>query len=156
MPEPLFLKSYRPQPATLLKKRLWYKCFPAGFANVFRTPFSQNTSGWLLFYPKSFIHWSNVFLSRSLLLQGQQWKYQSILQNLLKFNNKASRATKWLRFDVFILNFEQILHNALMFSFNFEKYMSQEISGKSHWSLHNIFWLGRWHSSSAKEHLGKC
>ena len=36
-------------PATLLKKRLWHRCFPVNFAKFLRTPFSQNTSGRLLF-----------------------------------------------------------------------------------------------------------
>ena len=34
--------------ATLLKKRLWHKCFPVNFAKFLRTPLLQNTSGWLL------------------------------------------------------------------------------------------------------------
>ena len=34
--------------ATLLKKRLWHRCFPVNFAKFLRTPFSQNTSGRLL------------------------------------------------------------------------------------------------------------
>ena len=34
----------RPQ-ATLLKKRLWHRCFPVNFAKILRTPFLLNTSG---------------------------------------------------------------------------------------------------------------
>ena len=33
------------RPATLLKKRLWHRCFPLNFAKLPRTPFLQNTSG---------------------------------------------------------------------------------------------------------------
>ena len=33
------------QPGTLLKKRLWYRCFPVNFGKFLRTPFLQNTSG---------------------------------------------------------------------------------------------------------------
>ena len=36
------------KPATLLKKRLWHRCFPVNFAKFLRTPFLQNTSGRLL------------------------------------------------------------------------------------------------------------
>ena len=36
------------EPATLLKKKLWHRCFPVNFAKLLRTPFSQNTSGRLL------------------------------------------------------------------------------------------------------------
>ena len=32
-------------PATLLKKRLWHRCFPVNFAKFLRMPFLQNTSG---------------------------------------------------------------------------------------------------------------
>ena len=35
------------RPATLLKKRLWHRCFPVNFMKFLRTPFLQNTSGWL-------------------------------------------------------------------------------------------------------------
>ena len=36
------------RPATLLKKRLWHRCFPVNFAKFLRTPFLQNISGRLL------------------------------------------------------------------------------------------------------------
>ena len=35
-------------PATLLKKRLWRRCFPVNVTKFLRTPFLQNTSGRLL------------------------------------------------------------------------------------------------------------
>ena len=38
----------RSRPATLLKKRLWHRCFPVNFVTFLRTPFLQNTSGRLL------------------------------------------------------------------------------------------------------------
>ena len=44
---------------TLLKKILWRKCFPVNFAIFLRAPFSQNTSGWLLFTIQS--HHSSLF-----------------------------------------------------------------------------------------------
>ena len=33
------------RPATLLKKRLWRRCFPVNFAKFLRAPFLQSTSG---------------------------------------------------------------------------------------------------------------
>ena len=33
------------KPATLLKNRLWHKCFPVNFVKFLRTPFSQNIPG---------------------------------------------------------------------------------------------------------------
>ena len=38
--------------ATLLKKRLWHRCFPVNFAKFLRIPFLQNTSGRLLLSSK--------------------------------------------------------------------------------------------------------
>ena len=42
----LFCNKVAPlRPATILKKRLWDRCFPVNFAKFLRTPFSQSTSG---------------------------------------------------------------------------------------------------------------
>ena len=41
-------QSCCPRPATLLKKRLWYRCFSVNFVKFLRTPFLQTTSGRLL------------------------------------------------------------------------------------------------------------
>ena len=48
VPESLFNKVAGLRPATLLKKRLWHKCFPMNFAKFLRTLLLQNSSGWLL------------------------------------------------------------------------------------------------------------
>ena len=39
-----FNEVARLRPATLLKKRLWHRCFPVDFTKFLRTPFLQNTS----------------------------------------------------------------------------------------------------------------
>ena len=36
------------RPATLLKKKLWHRCFPVNFLKFLSAPFLQNTSGRLL------------------------------------------------------------------------------------------------------------
>ena len=38
------------RPATLLKKRLWHRCFPVNVAKFLRAPFLQNSSGRLLLW----------------------------------------------------------------------------------------------------------
>ena len=43
-------------PATLLKKRLWHRCFPVNFVKFLRTPFLQNTSGRLLLSEGKFLY----------------------------------------------------------------------------------------------------
>ena len=45
-----FNKVTHLRPATLLKKRLWHRCFPVNFAKFLRTSFLQNTSGRMLLY----------------------------------------------------------------------------------------------------------
>ena len=42
------------RPATLLKKRLWHRCFPVNFEKFLRTPFVQNTSGGCFWKKKDF------------------------------------------------------------------------------------------------------
>ena len=44
----LFNKLAGLKTAILLKKRLWYRCFPVNFVKLLRTPFLQNTYGRLL------------------------------------------------------------------------------------------------------------
>ena len=48
----IFNKVAGLRPATLLKKRLWHRCFPVNFAKFLRTPFLQNTSRRLLLWFK--------------------------------------------------------------------------------------------------------
>ena len=44
MPEVSFFNKVTDlRPATLLKNRLWHRCFPVNFAKFLRTPFLQNT-----------------------------------------------------------------------------------------------------------------
>ena len=38
-------ENYRHQPAILLKKRFWHRCFPVNFVKLLRTPFLENTFG---------------------------------------------------------------------------------------------------------------
>ena len=45
------------RPATLLKKRLWPRCFPVNLAKYLRTPFLQNTSGRLILRFMAFSDW---------------------------------------------------------------------------------------------------
>ena len=45
---PSFNKVAGLRPATLLKKKLWYRCLPVNFVELLRTPFLKNTSGRLL------------------------------------------------------------------------------------------------------------
>ena len=49
------------KPATLLKKRLWHRCFTVNFAKFLRTAFLQNTSGWLLLLATNEMIFSNLF-----------------------------------------------------------------------------------------------
>ena len=41
------------RPATLLKKRLWHRCFPVDFVKFLRTPFFTEHLRWLLLFVKT-------------------------------------------------------------------------------------------------------
>ena len=45
-----FLIKLQAAPATLLKKRLWHRCFPVNFAKFPRTPFLKEHLWWLLLW----------------------------------------------------------------------------------------------------------
>ena len=45
-----FAKFTDLRPATLLKKSLWYRCFPVNFAKFLRTPFFKEHHRWLLLF----------------------------------------------------------------------------------------------------------
>ena len=45
VPESLFNKVAVLRPATLLKKRLWYRCFPVNFVKFLRTRFYRTRLG---------------------------------------------------------------------------------------------------------------
>ena len=47
-PELFCKKSVLRRPATLLRKGLWYKCFPVNFGKFLRTPFLTEHLQWLL------------------------------------------------------------------------------------------------------------
>ena len=53
-----FLIKLQESTATLLKKRLWHRCFPVNFAKCLRTPFLQNITGRLLLLNENSVdHW---------------------------------------------------------------------------------------------------
>ena len=78
--------------ATLLKKKLWHRCFPVNFAKVLRTSFLQNTSGqlllngpfickpihWFLLQSNGLVsfcrkHWLSLFLKLSIFQPQYSW-----------------------------------------------------------------------------------
>ena len=61
------------RPATLLKKRLWYRCFPVSFTKFLRTPFFTEHLCWLL-------------LKNSMLPKHKVWNGESRPQ----WNNRSS------------------------------------------------------------------
>ena len=49
--------------ATLLKKRLWRRCFPVNFGKFLRTPISTEQFWWLLLYRNGILAWNVLTLS---------------------------------------------------------------------------------------------
>ena len=77
--------------ATLLKKRLWHKCFLVNFAKFLRTTFLQNTSGRLLLsyvhsiqivYPLGWWIWKRVGKFKSMTYPGYYFYSLYLLHKL--------------------------------------------------------------------------
>ena len=91
------------RPATLLKKRLWYRCFPVNFVKFLRTPFLQNTSGWLLLF----------FFSQTEYQAKKSWAL-----NILKKIDRSSHRRCSIRKGV-LRNFAKLTRKHLCRSFFF-------------------------------------
>ena len=66
------------RPSTLLKKRLWHKCFPVTFAKFLRTPFLNEHLWWLLLKVCtfcSFLQFSRFELSRTFRRKTTNWNF---------------------------------------------------------------------------------
>ena len=98
------------RPATLLKKRLWHRCFPVGFAIFLRTPFLQNTSGPLLLQLEL---WNIEFWRlKKLLWKPYKSDYIQSLQtcplNMYKKKKKEKKFDSKRKRTFFYLNFSWI------------------------------------------------
>ena len=66
--------------ATLLKKKLWHRCFPVNFPTFLRTPFLQNISGRLLLKIMLRSGPVPIFLMTTHL---SQWSYEDIRHQII-------------------------------------------------------------------------
>ena len=78
-----FLIKLQTRPATLLKKRLWHRCFPVNFVKFLRTPFLQNTTGRLLLISDD----SKYCFGFMLHFRVQDHNFYSIFHNLSNLYN---------------------------------------------------------------------
>ena len=77
-------------PATLLKKRLWHRCFPVNFVKFLRTPLLQNTSGRLLLLSKQLQQNQPQFMSHIYLIINSLILYELVFTNLFYYNKQRS------------------------------------------------------------------
>ena len=98
-----FNKGSSLRPATLLKKRRWYRCFPVNFVKFPRTPFLQNTSERLLLnvgYLSKSISWNYfMFHEMTLKLYFMKCLERKISQCILPLRTNNSRFS-WNKTDV--------------------------------------------------------
>ena len=77
--------SDRPRPATLLKKRLWHKCFLVNFVKFLRTPFFIEHLSWLLSSPaKNCSAMTSSLQTRVLILSKKVGYFFWVLMNSVK------------------------------------------------------------------------
>ena len=94
----------RPEPATLLEKKLWHRCFPVKFVKFSGTHFSQSTSErlqWLIKYELLIVRSSHQKCS---LKKG-------VLKKFTKFTGKyPSRVSYLIKFQerCFLVDFEKV------------------------------------------------
>ena len=102
VPECLFNKVAGLSHVTLLKKRLWGRCFPVNFAKFLGTSFfiehlsttaseyTQSIVSGFLFFIFFHLHFINKLQSPNhpLVFRGQHWKLQSNVRKMFKGNNK--------------------------------------------------------------------
>ena len=77
------------RPATLLKKRLWHRCFPVSFTKFLRTPFISEHPQWLLLGHR---HWRDVqdfFLCHFCVLCPYQDPKKEWTQKMYNFGQTA-------------------------------------------------------------------
>ena len=71
--------------ATLLKKRLWHRCFSVNFAKFLRIPFAQKTSGRLLLW--------------TIASETLNTKYLDLIKRRSKVQEKNMSCRRALNFD---------------------------------------------------------
>ena len=91
VPEFFFNKIAGLRAATLLKKKLWHRCFPVNSAKFLRTPFLQNTFGRLLLilFVACFLYFP---LSKISATKGASCEKSRLVENRLNWisNNRIS------------------------------------------------------------------
>ena len=89
--------------ATLLKERLWHRCFPVNFAKFLRAPFLQKTSGGYFWKSqKNDMKLRKIKVNKSVYIAKWRQRYYKTLNNI--FLHVPNHALK----DVYMLNYGTI------------------------------------------------
>ena len=80
-----FFIKLQPRSVTLLKKRLWHRCFPLYFEKFLRTPFSIEHLCWLLLKNLWNIIWQSQFIQLNFIKDFKS-NFNSLLWNTI-WNN---------------------------------------------------------------------
>ena len=108
------------QSATLLKKRLWHRCFPVNFAKFLRAPFLQDTSGGCFWVYFNFVN-SYDFLMKKLhsltqwkrtLIRTAKWKIYITSKDEFKWCDESC-AFLLFYFQYFNLEVSYLIFNAI-------------------------------------------
>ena len=71
------------RPATLLKKRLWRRCFPVNFVKFLRTPFFIEHLWWLLLFRNGTLAWKDTYRNMNFQkLSSFSWWWVSLYGTL--------------------------------------------------------------------------
>ena len=96
------VKSW-PQPATLFKKRLWYRCFPVNFAKFLKTPFLTEHLRWLL-QPRSYCKLAENYWKSQRQWRIIDWSFKNIWMYLRDFLQPSSYTYRFDRESSDLIN----------------------------------------------------
>ena len=132
-----FFNKVAGRPATLLKKRLWRRCFPVNFAKFLRTPFLTEHLWWLLLVCFYSLRSSEVkLLGKTILINlklinTSTTSGRKYLLNFMPFNKKIKRFEK-TRFTTAFTD-SQFNYISLIWMF-----ADKTLIKKNWWSLYNM------------------
>ena len=93
------------RPATLLKKKLWHKCFPMNFVKFLRTPFYKEHLWWLLLL-RVRINIENMFFSyhhHNIKFSHHHYHYKYKIQFRTCFSGISGlQGVFWMTFESFL------------------------------------------------------
>ena len=126
----IFLTKLRLRPATLSKKKIWYRCFPVNVAKFLRTPFLAEHLRWLLLifdYFKLGVQICRVFLT-AIVEMSSIWQRRCLVSLIWHIN-----------YEIVTLNKDEVIGTVTMFGWKSVKNITARNT-----VISLIYWCGNY------------